>query len=368
MIFPLLVVTALLIAREMLGQGLPFDTVGARRGEPMQHVEPLIEAPRRPPRQPTRDRSTLRFKSGVALAGQAPRELRAWTTVRNVGRIPVTFAHGSCMLNIRLWHDSARTGAPAWRSERRGPLVRTGDRPIAYACTSELNIAMLWPRDSQTFRLNVPVAEILADTLPNGRYWASLQLRFLNDSLRPPDWETLYLFPVGSVVLARAPDPWPSVRVYAGVRYEAAASVARDSLHVFTMITNVGKRSIDVRVDTPNPLQASGFYPGTLYEAPWIMRRSAFSWGPGRVTGQRILRLRPGDKWLFERAESLRNIVARHGEDVEFQILAHVFGQHNATLYAGSVKLAGGAAAREEQGQRRSSHTPRAPINTATMR
>lgn len=51
---------------------------------------------------PSRSYEKLAFRPGIALAGQAPRELRAWVIARNDDTRPVQVGHGSCALHIRL--------------------------------------------------------------------------------------------------------------------------------------------------------------------------------------------------------------------------------------------------------------------------
>lgn len=329
----------------------PFDTTGAMRGAP----PPIPPEPRRAMEPDARLWNTavrrydwLTFRSGIELGGQAPRELRAWVTLRNRGPKPVRIEHGACSLHIRLWRDSLRRGQPAWRSElRKHPEYAT--RRVEYVCTSQLNIRLVAPGHTLSFDLRVPFAEVLHDSLPDGRYWATLELQLVNDSLRPPEWERNYTFPVGPIVLRRAPDPVPSRRTVGALTYEAASSITRgttpagDTARFFMLVTNRGRRSARLAIPRGHPFAVYAHRTIAAFDSTFA--RAA--WYRGDWLGDYQFELGPGQKWLFEIGEPLAELRSALGHAGTYHF--RIFMTTGATaanprgspqrFYAGSLEV-----------------------------
>jgi hypothetical protein len=299
-----------------------------------------LDAARRPA---TRDRSTLQFASTSEVAGRYPRQLRAWTTITNRGPRLVRLEHGACALNIRLWRNAARQGPPVWRSEYRQPPQRRGEQPTMHACTMQLILRQLPPGDSLPFRLEVPLTEVLADSLPEGRYWVGVELQLLNDSLRPPDWQTRYDFSAGDVTLRREPDPPPTMRMQGPLRMEAATRLVRgptreaDSVHIFVLVTNTAADSSEVVVVRGNPLSVYAFRSAAERDSLPIPTPAYTIHGATQFALHRF-RLRPGQKWLFENAISARDLRASVGPG-RYHFLAWLMSESSTLLAAGSVEL-----------------------------
>lgn len=293
----------------------------------------------------TRDWSTLRFTSGSEIAGAAPRMLTAWTTIRNTGTRTVKFAHGACSLDIRLWRTPARSGKPAWISEARAPIQPKGRKsPMGYGCPLPLYVRNLPPNDTLTFRLQVPLPEVLEDTLPEGEYWVGVELGLLNDSLRPPQWETKYKFPAGAVTLRRSPDRPPSVRQDGPFRFEAATRLVRrktpgtDSVRTFVLVTNVSAESAELEIWPGKPLTVYVFRSEEERDA-YPTPTAAYTTPPGihTATPQRNA-LGAGQKWLFEQAVAVKDLVDRVGRGRVY-LLAWVTGRPGTMLAAGDIDV-----------------------------
>lgn len=79
---------------------------------------------------------------------------------------------GACGLRVHAFRDGS--SEPAWDSAHRGPVVPAGTATeVVLVCPLYLAEAHLAPGESVApaeFALTVPVAELLGDTLPEGRF------------------------------------------------------------------------------------------------------------------------------------------------------------------------------------------------------
>lgn len=150
-------------------------------------------------------RSPLRFTLGSAIADSLPPMLAAWIVATNRGAKAIGIAYGGCPLRIRLWRTADRKGAPVWRSEDRQPRGQFGDnrRSPRYGCPGYRIEGRLLPNDSLVFRQPIPLAEVLADSLPDGRYWVGLELKLRDESRARGERERPYTFAAGNVMLHR---------------------------------------------------------------------------------------------------------------------------------------------------------------------
>jgi len=300
----------------------------------------------REPLPRTRDRAALQFTSTSEISGATPRALVSAVTVRNTGRAAVQVAYGACALHTRLWRSPDRSGPPAWRSEERRPILRRGDttRFFGYGCPMYLVSGAIKPNDTLHFSERIPIPEILA-TMPEGHYWVGVDLKLLNDSLRPPQWEAHYTMSAGDVTITRSPDPPPAVRQHGALRIEAATRLVRgatraaDSVKTFVLLTNTGDDTASVTTFSETPVSVYGFrsaeerdeypMPKPLYETPFVPARQA----SGRLT------LGAGEKWLFERAMSVRDVVARVGKGRLYFMASLQADPRTELLSAGDVDL-----------------------------
>jgi hypothetical protein len=100
-------------------------------------------------------------------------QLRTRVTASNETDQPITFSTGGCRVLLRVYRSAGRTGTPAWDQER------------VVGCTMEIVEERIGPGQSREYTAgNISAAEILGDSLPNGRYF--LVAAFLKDGQRVP--------------------------------------------------------------------------------------------------------------------------------------------------------------------------------------
>lgn len=104
----------------------------------------------------------LRYVAETAIMESYPVQLATMVTVENVGSRPavVELANG-CPVFLRVYRDRERTGRPAW------------DQAHQVFCTMAIQIVEIGPGESREFRTRSDAAQILGDSLPNGRYYLS---------------------------------------------------------------------------------------------------------------------------------------------------------------------------------------------------
>jgi hypothetical protein len=114
----------------------------------------------------------LAFRATSSVEGASPAELHTQVTVTNTGRGRVRIEYGACSVWLRAFRTEERTGTPAWDEARRpNPDPATG---IFWACPLYLAARELRAGESHSpseFRSRIPVAQILGDSLPAGRYY-----------------------------------------------------------------------------------------------------------------------------------------------------------------------------------------------------
>jgi hypothetical protein len=96
-----------------------------------------------------------------------PVQLQAILTARNTADTAnvLNFPY-PCVAQLHVHRDSARSGEPAWTQERfMGCIASIFDDTIAAGDTAQYAA----PRTN--------AAEILGDSLPDGRYWLSIMVR-----------------------------------------------------------------------------------------------------------------------------------------------------------------------------------------------
>ncbi|MEA2705973.1 MAG: hypothetical protein QOH22_761 [Gemmatimonadaceae bacterium] len=132
----------------------------------------------------------FRYRTGSAVVGPAHDTLRVAVVVVNDSRTEHSLAIPSCPPTLNPVKARLRAGGREWDSEtsevrKLPPRYRdsTG-RVLPQACTLQLIAMSFPPGTSHTYVLEVPVREILGDSLPKGRYEVTAQLR-INGYLTP---------------------------------------------------------------------------------------------------------------------------------------------------------------------------------------
>lgn len=189
--------------------------------------------------------SSLQTTAASSIEGIAPASLVTRATLRNTGSSAVRLEYSVCNVSVWAYRAAARTGTPAWKSELRAPPKSAGT--YTYGCPLPLYQTRLDPGASISapFSLAVPTYEVLADTLPEGRYYLVARV-FVN-------WRTVSV-PAGEVTLTRAQAPLPASRAFGGVSFTAASRTVRaangtDSLEIALTLANGDARPHAVAPD-----------------------------------------------------------------------------------------------------------------------
>ena len=125
----------------------------------------------------------VQYSAETLVMESFPVQLRTIVTARNTSdeAIEMNFPY-PCVVHVRAYADSARTGEPAWSQERfMGCIAVIFDDTIAAGDTAQYTAP------------GTDGYEVLGDSLPDGRYWLSAVLN--------PGGERLEL-PAGVVDLA----------------------------------------------------------------------------------------------------------------------------------------------------------------------
>jgi hypothetical protein len=126
--------------------------------------------------------------------------LNGAVTIANNGQLKSHVEYGACALRLLAFTSSDRSGAPKWNSDARRPW----EGSFGYGCTSALLVRDLEPGGSLSFNFQSPLIEMMGDSLPDGRYYFSADLRFSN---RPN-----LTVPAGSLDITLPRPPLPAER------------------------------------------------------------------------------------------------------------------------------------------------------------
>jgi hypothetical protein len=155
----------------------------------------------------------LRVDAETRLVGT---ELHATASVTNTTPRAIYLEYGDCALRLHAHRTPGRSDPPVWSSDARAPWDGVG----GYACLAYLATGTIAPGatlQQREFQLRVPVREILADSLLDGRYYFSATLRL--------NFGRTAAVPAGSVTLALPREPLPSSRRAASVVYTASTDI-----------------------------------------------------------------------------------------------------------------------------------------------
>jgi hypothetical protein len=194
----------------------------------------------------------LTYGATSRLAWGWPAQLESKATVTNPTRRPIHIEFGACALQIRAYRTPERSGSPVWYSERRQPADGSG----SYGCPAYLAMHTLAPGESFSppeFKERIPIREILADSLPNGRYFFTGRLEL--NSLPTAE------FKIGEAALTMRRPPLPKTRTADAVTYHARTELASTSplmvrTRVSAALTHAGGALLRYSADCPATLLA----------------------------------------------------------------------------------------------------------------
>jgi len=288
------------------------------------------------PIPPITDVTVLAFDASTRVTGLGPRTLSTRIVATNKSSKLLTLSFGSCALEVFLYPVRSSSAQPVWRSSRRAMRKRPGAPYSGYACTMELRVPTLAPGDSTVFGLEVPLAEILADSLPFGRYRARAVLA-LGGSRS---------FDLGEVTLDAQPDSMPRSKTVTGLRYTALSRIVDKAsrstpggvVRTLVLVTNTTKGNRDLWL--PDGCGVIGYAFKTTAGRDSLPLGKVDWQDPGKCGGlnMRTHTLRPAERLLVFTDKPVADIPEplRHGT---YYMLAWVPGTPGPLVNAGSIHL-----------------------------
>jgi hypothetical protein len=261
------------------------------------------------------DYSLLEFKGSSAVAGVAPRYLNTSVVVRNPTAKPFAVDYGACAVNVRLFKNADRTGNPVWRSELR----RYPGSPSTYGCILPLYISTLPPGDSLVFPMNVPMYEVIGDSLPAGHYFVSAEITLIgqrkSDGSSAPD--LLKSVAAGDIDIAMERDRLPPSRVTDSVTYTATTRVipgnGDDTLRTLVMVTNVSARRLTMSIPASCQVIAYAYRTADLRDSVPMVQSTATFPSSRCVADNYPFALEAGQSWVFGTQTPMSAIRGRFG-------------------------------------------------------
>jgi hypothetical protein len=108
----------------------------------------------------------LTYRAETAVLESFPVQLATTVKVQNTTRQPITLTFpDGCPVLLRAYRTSDRVGAPAW------------DQARETICTMAIQEFEIKAGDTLELHRRASAAEILGDSLPNGRYWLTAVVR-----------------------------------------------------------------------------------------------------------------------------------------------------------------------------------------------
>lgn len=96
--------------------------------------------------------------------------------ITNAGTQTIRLEFGACSLQLLAYRNPNRSGTPVWNSDQR----KFWNQGLGWACLlyrAVRDLARGATLEPAEFSLAVPLIEVLGDSLPDGRYWFSAQIR-----------------------------------------------------------------------------------------------------------------------------------------------------------------------------------------------
>ena len=230
------------------------------------------------------------------VEGVAPTSLLTRVTVHNLSDSVQHFQYVDCPVAIRAFHSAYRRGMPVWKTERSGAPWAKFTR--GYTCMFKLRLISktLSPQDSFHLELSTPTYEILADTLPEGRYYFTAQLALNKDTIEVD---------AGSQLIRRTQQSVPDSRSVDGLAFTASVehleSEAKEVSYKVS-IQNLGKTTRHLRTNaTSKCIRVIAYATQKRRDSYYL--RSARDDGDGSVRMCPVIiasiTIKPGESYLF---------------------------------------------------------------------
>ena len=261
------------------------------------------------------DYSLLELNGSSAIAGVAPRYLNASVVVRNPTAKPFAVDYGACAVNVRLFKNADRTGNPAWRSEYR----RAPGSQYPYGCILPLYVSTVPPGDSLVFPMNVPMYEVIGDSLPAGHYFVSAEISLIgqqkSDGTTAPGITKSVA--AGEVDIAHERDRLPPSRVTDSVTFTATTRVipgnGDDTLRTLVLVTNVSARRVTMSIAASCQVIAYAYRTAELRDSVPITQPTATFPASACVANNYPFALDAGQSWVFGTQTPMSAIRGRFG-------------------------------------------------------
>jgi len=261
------------------------------------------------------DYSLLEFKGSSAIADVAPRYLNTSVVVRNPTAKPFGVDYGACAVNVRLFKNADRAGSPNWRSEYR----RSPGSPYPYGCILPLYISTVAPGDSLVFPLNVPMYEVIGDSLPAGHYFVSAEITLIGqqkaDGSNGPG--LLKSVAAGEVDIVTERDRLPPSRITDSVTFTATTRVipgnGDDTLRTLVMVTNVSARRLTMSIPASCQVIAYAYRTADLRDSVPMVQSTATFPSSRCVADNYPFALEAGQSWVFGTQTPMSAIRGRFG-------------------------------------------------------
>jgi hypothetical protein len=190
--------------------------------------------------------------------------------------------------------------------------------------------------------LTIPISEILADSLPFGRYWVVADLALDNVEIRP--FQTYHTaIPIGVVVFGAEPDPMPQSRTINGLRYTASSRIIHgdaqngDTVRTLVLVTNTREVPVSLGIPRECPVIVS-WYRSTADRDSLPSLEPLWREGKGCPWHYRNFVLAPRQSVTLHSDKPMREIPASAGTG-RYYLLAWTTGIPSAMVSAGVIDV-----------------------------
>ena len=174
------------------------------------------------------------------------RSLRTSVTLTNGGELPSYIEFGACTVRVLAYRTTERDAAPVWDSDKRRDWS-FGQPLICLLYLAATTIPPGSPFSPPEFTLDVPLMDVLGDSLPDGHYYFRASVGFSNRAAMTD-------IPAGDAEIAFPRPPLATTRRSFVLEWKASPVSTRDGLVRATVtgtVVNANSAIIDVASDCP---------------------------------------------------------------------------------------------------------------------